>query len=230
MSNKMLDLDNMTGDQLLSYYNELAPYARDDAEWPRQKSKFRSKEKAKNVISELRHWLGSSTVNRIEVLWMADVNNTFPAAVEYRAFAEGLRDRVISGLKERGMKEVGGRMTYDASNPPDKLPQQDEVWQMAPGSQTQFLTQAVETMGDSTGIEVPIATPDGVFNVKRQPRPLLRQLMVDTDCEIGFHALLTSWFYHTGYLKMTSSLESYAAALASLGLSTQKTQTEVIGS
>lgn len=76
-----------------------------------------------------------------------------------------------------------------------------------------LVPQAVEIMGASTELTVPIATPDGVFNVVRKPRRLLEQLHTGMGCDIGFHALLTSWFHHNGYFKATASVETYAAGL-----------------
>lgn len=151
----MFDLSNMTGEDLLSYHNELAIHAKAK----RREGKFRTKAAAVKAIEALRLDLGSSRVERIE------------ASLK---FSEA------------------------------------------------DLQKAVEIMGDSNGITVPIATPDGVFNVtqtqvtgyfkRAKPRRLLEQLHTGMGCDIGFNALLTSWFHHTGYFRATANLDTVVAA------------------
>lgn len=131
----------MTGEDLLSYHNELAIHAKAK----RREGKFRTKAAAVKAIEALRLDLGSLRVARIEAS-LTDV--TQPSSI-------GADPSVL----EHGT-----------------------------------LTQVT-----------------GYFK-RAQPRRLLEQLHTGMGCDIGFNALLTSWFHHTGYFRAMASLDTVVAA------------------
>lgn len=138
---EVIDLTNMTADDLLSYHNELAIHAKAT----RKTGKFRTKALALKAIAGLRADLGSTRVERIEES-LADL--TQPSAIG----------------ADPNMLEHG-------------------------------------TLTEITG------------HYKRsQPRRLLEQLHTGMGCDIGFGALLMSWFHHSGYFKATANLETVVAA------------------
>jgi hypothetical protein len=137
----MLDLTNMTADDLLSYHNELAIHAKAT----RKTGKFRTKALALKAIAALRMDLGSTRVERIE---------------------ESLAD----------------------------LAQPSAI-----GADPNMLEHS--TLTEVTG-----------YYKRSKPRRLLEQLHAGFGCDIGFNALLTSWFHHTGYFKATANLTTVVAA------------------
>jgi hypothetical protein len=130
----VFDLSNMTGEDLLSYHNELAIHAKAK----RRDGKFRTKAAGIKAIEALRLDLGSSRVERIEA---SLVDLTQPSAI-----------------------------------------------------------------GSGTLTEV-----TGYFK-RAAPRRLLEQLHTGMGCDIGFQALLTSWFHHNGYFRATANLDTVVAA------------------
>jgi hypothetical protein len=69
-----------------------------------------------------------------------------------------------------------------------------------------------ESLADLTLLEHGTLTEVTGYYKRSKPRRLLEQLHAGFGCDIGFNALLTSWFHHTGYFKATANLTTVVAA------------------
>lgn len=140
---------------------------------------------------------------------LAAYAKTKPKGSRFRTNALGI------AAVERLRRDLGSATVerIEAVMVEQKVSADTETWQIQPGAQSDFIETMKEAAVDISGPEFGTAAP-----VARTGRPLLGQLMSSTGCLIGFAALLTSWFHHTGYFKAAASMETHKSALESLGL------------